>query len=481
MLEQLSEIDDNLLEKYVEGAEISVPEIKAAIRRGTIGLRFFPVLFGASFKNKGVHPLLDSVVDYLPSPADVPPVSGRHPRTGKEETRAASDDEPFSGLVFKIMNDPYMGTLSFFRVYSGKVKLGSPVYNANKDKEERLTRLLEMHSNKRKDVKEVFAGDIAALASMKNLSTGDTLCARNHPLVLETITFPEPVISSHIEPRSRSDHQKLFEVLDKLTREDPTFQVKRDPMTGQTLVMGMGELHLEVLVDRMSREFGVKVNLGNPQVAYKETIRQSARGEGRYEKQIAGKPQFGHCLIEIEPSDQDGLVFEDATRPGTLPKELMDAVGEGVREAMEVGVIAGFPVTKVKASLIDAAHKDEASVALAYKIAGSLAFKEAARQAEPALLEPVMSLVVISPEDYVGDIVGDLNSRRGRIEGMGMQAGSRVVNAVVPLSEMFGYATNLRTLTQGRGVFSMEFSSYEKAAAPVMDAIVARIEGKVIG
>jgi elongation factor G len=481
MLEQLSEIDDNLLEKYVEGAEISVPEIKAAIRRGTIGLRFFPVLFGASFRNKGVHPLLDSVVDYLPSPADVPPVSGRHPRTGKEETRAASDDEPFSGLVFKIMNDPYMGTLSFFRVYSGKVKLGSPVYNANKDKEERLTRLLEMHSNKRKDVKEVFAGDIAALASMKNLSTGDTLCARNHPLVLETITFPEPVISSHIEPRSRSDHQKLFEVLDKLTREDPTFQVKRDPMTGQTLVMGMGELHLEVLVDRMSREFGVKVNLGNPQVAYKETIRRSARGEGRYEKQIAGKPQFGHCLIEIEPSDQDGLVFEDATRPGTLPKELIDAVGGGVREAMEVGVIAGFPVTKVKASLIDAAHKDEASVALAYKIAGSLAFKEAARQAEPALLEPVMSLVVISPEDYVGDIVGDLNSRRGRIEGMGMQAGSRVVNAVVPLSEMFGYATNLRTLTQGRGVFSMEFSSYEKAAAPVMDAIVARIEGKVIG
>ncbi len=480
MLEQLSEIDDNLLEKYLEDGEISAREIKAVVRRGTIDLKFFPVLFGASFKNKGVHPLLDAVVDYLPSPVDVPPVSGRHPRTGQVEERAASDEEPFSGLVFKIMNDPHMGTLSFFRVYSGKVKIGSPVYNANQETEERLTRLLEMHSNKRKDVQEVFAGDIVALASMKNLSTGDTLCARNHPLVLESITFPEPVISFHIEPKSRSDHQKLSEVLEKLIREDPTFHVKRDPMTGQTLVMGMGELHLEILVDRMAREFGVKVNLGNPQVAYKETITQSAQGEGRYEKQIAGKPQFGHCVIEIEPSDQDGLVFEDASRPGTLPKDLIAAVGDGVREAMEVGVIAGFPVTKVKASLIDGTYRDEASVALAYKIAGSLAFKEAARQAVPALLEPAMSLVVISPEGYVGDIISDLNSRRGRIEGLEMQAGSRVVKAVVPLSGMFGYATTLRTLTQGRGVFSMEFFTYEKAAAPVMDAIVARIEGKVL-
>ncbi|MGB2908169.1 MAG: elongation factor G [Candidatus Aminicenantaceae bacterium] len=480
MLEQLSEIDDNLLEKYLEGAEISAPEIRAAIHRGTVDLQFFPVLFGASFKNKGVHPLLDAVVDYLPSPVEVPPVTGLHPRTGNEEKRMARDDEPFSGLVFKIMNDPYMGTLSFFRVYSGKLKVGSPVYNANKGTEERLTRLLEMHSNKRKDIQEVYAGDIAALASMKNLSTGDTLCARNHPLVLENITFPEPVIMSHIEPKSRSDHQKLTEVLDKLTKEDPTFQVKQDPMTGQTLVQGMGELHLEVLVDRMAREFGVKVNLGNPQVAYKETITQEARGEGRYEKPIAGKLQFGHCIIMIEPSDQDGLTFEDASRPGTLPKDLIAAIGDGVREAMEVGVIAGFPVTKVKASFLNGSYRDEASVPLAYKIAGSLAFKEAARQAAPALLEPVMSLVVIAPDDYVGDIVNDLNSRRGRIEGLEMQAGSRVVNAVAPLSQMFGYATSLRTLTQGRGVFSMEFFTYEKAAAPVMDAIIARIEGKVL-
>lgn len=480
MLEQLSEIDDNLLEKYLEGREISAQEIKPVIREGTIGLNFFPVLFGASFKNKGVHTLLDGVVDYLPSPVDIPPVKGIHPRTGKDETRGAADDEPFSGLVFKIMSDPYMGNLAFFRVYSGKVKIGSQVYNANKDKEERLTRLLEMHSNKRNDVQEVFAGDIVAMAGMKDLSTGDTLCARNHPLVLESIKFPEPVISAHIEPKSRSEHQKLAVALDKLTKEDPTFQVKQDPMTGQSLVYGMGELHLEVLMERMAREFGVRANLGNPQVTYKETIDVTARGEGLYERQIGGKPQYGHCVLEIEPSENDGLVFKSGPKSGVLPKELIEAVHDGVLEAMEVGVIAGFPVTKVKATLVDGTYRDEASSPLAYKIAGSLAFKEAARQAEPALLEPVMSLVVITPEEYVGDVVSDINSRRGRVEAIEVRVGSQVIKAAAPLSEMFGYATNLRTLTQGRGVFSLEFSSYEKAAAPVMKAIIARIEGKVL-
>ena len=480
MLEQLSEIDDNLLEKYVEGAEISALDIKTVIRRGTIGMSFFPLLYGASFKNKGVHTLLDAVVDYLPSRVDVPPVKGTHPRSGKPEERYAADDEHFSGLVFKIMNDPYLGTLSFFRVYSGKVKIGTPVYNANKDTEERLTRLLEMHSNKRKDVQTVFAGDIVALPSMKNLSTGDTLCARNHPLVLENITFPEPVLAVHIEPKSRSDHQKLAEVLEKMTREDPTFHVRKDPMTGQTLVYGMGELHLEVLMDRMAREYGVKANLGNPQVAYKETVTKTAQGEGRYDKPLAGKPQFGHCRIEIEPSQEEGLEFINASPPGTLSHELVAAVRDGVREAMEVGVIAGFPVTKVKATLRDAQYRDDASLALAYKIAGSLAFKEAARKAGPALLEPVMSLVAILPEEYVGDIVSDINSRRGRIEAMDIRAGSRIVKAIVPLSTMFGYATNLRTLTQGRGVFSMEFSAYQKAADSVMGAIVAKIEGRIL-
>ncbi len=480
MLEQLSEIDDSLLEKYVEGAEISVSEIKTVIRRGTIGMRFFPLLYGASFKNKGVHTLLDAVVDYLPSPVDVPPVRGIHPRTGESEVRYAADDAPFSGLVFKIMNDPFLGTLSFFRVYSGKVKIGTPVYNANKDTEERLARLLEMHANKRKDVQAVYAGDIIALSSMRNLSTGDTLCARNQPLVLENITFPEPVIAVHIEPKSRSEHQKLAEVLEKMTREDPTFHVRKDPMTGQTLVYGMGELHLEVLMDRMAREYGVKANMGNPQVAYKETISKPSQGEGRFERQIAGKLQFGHCRIEIEPIQEEGLQFENASPHGTLSNELIAAVRDGVSEAMEVGVIAGFPVTKVKATLRDALYRADASLALAYKIAGSLAFKEAARKAEPALLEPVMSLVAILPEEYVGDIVSDINSRRGRIEAIEARAGSRIVKAIVPLSTMFGYATNLRTLTQGRGVFSMEFSAYQKAADSVMETIVARIEGRIL-
>jgi elongation factor G len=480
MLEQLSDTDDQLMEKYLEGAEISPEEIKAAIRKGTVSLRFVPVLFGASFKNKGVHPLLDSVKDYLPSPLDVPPIKGHHPRTLDIETRKASDDEPFSALVFKITNDPYVGSLSFFRVYSGKVRVGSWVHNAAKGEEERIVCLLEMHSNKRKDLQEVHAGDIAALGSMKNLSTGDTLCLRSRPIILEAIKFPEPVISAHIEPRSKVEHAKLAEALSKLTREDPTFQVKQDPMTGQTLVCGMGELHLEVLMDRMQREYGVRANLGKPQVAYKETIATSGEGEGRYIKQSGGRGQYGHCRIVVEPLKR-GLDFEfvDKTRRGAIPKEFISSVEKGVKEAMEMGILAGYPVTDVKTTLIDGSYHEVDSSSIAYKIAGSLAFKDAAKKAKPVLLEPLMSLEVVSPDEYLGDIVGDINSRRGKIEEMEMRGGSRVIKAVVPLEEMFGYATNLRTLTQGRGVFSMEFLRYNPTPEVIMKEIIARVEGRI--
>ena len=480
MLEQLSDIDDQLMEKYLEGAEISPEEIKAAIRKGTVTLRFIPVLFGASFKNKGVHTLLDAVKDYLPSPLDVPPIKGHHPRTLDIETRKASDDEPFSALVFKITNDPYVGTLSFFRVYSGKVKMGSWVHNATKGEEERIVRILEMHSNKRKDIQEVHAGDIAALGSMKNLSTGDTLCLRSRPIILEAIKFPEPVISAHIEPRSKVEHAKLAEALSKLTREDPTFQVKQDSMTGQTLVYGMGELHLEVLMDRMQREYGVKANLGRPQVAYKETITTPGEGEGRYIKQTGGRGQYGHCKIVVEPMKR-GLDFEfvDKTRGGAIPKEFISSVEKGVKEAMEMGILAGYPVTDVKATLVDGSYHEVDSSSIAYKIAGSLAFKDAAKKAVPVLLEPLMSLEVVSPDEYLGDIVGDINSRRGKIEEMEMRGGSRVIKAIVPLEEMFGYATNLRTLTQGRGVFSMEFLKYNPTPELIMKEIIAKVEGRI--
>jgi len=480
MLEQLSDTDDQLMEKYLEGGEISPEEIKAAIRKGTVTLKFIPVLFGASFKNKGVHPLLDAVKDYLPSPLDVPPIKGHHPRTFDIETRKASDDEPFSALVFKITNDPYVGTLSFFRVYSGKARMGSWIHNATKGEEERIMRILEMHSNKRKDIQEVHAGDIAALGSMKNLSTGDTLCLRSRPIILEAIKFPEPVISAHIEPRSKVEHAKLAEALSKLTKEDPTFQVKKDTMTGQTLVCGMGELHLEVIMDRMQREYGVKANLGRPQVAYKETITTPGEGEGRYIKQTGGRGQYGHCKIVVEPLKRgQDFKFVDKTRGGAIPREFISSVEKGVKEAMETGILAGYPVTDVKTTLIDGSYHEVDSSSIAYKIAGSLAFKDAAKKAKPVLLEPLMSLEVVSPDEYLGDIVGDINSRRGKIEEMEMRGGSRVIKAAVPLEEMFGYATNLRTLTQGRGVFSMEFLRYNPTPEVIMKEIIARVEGRI--
>ncbi len=479
MLEQVSDTDDDMMRMYLDGAEISPDLIRQTIRKGTMSLQFVPVLFGASLRNKGVHPLLDAVLNYLPSPLDVPPVIGHHPRTQIEESRTASDSEPFSALVYKIMSDPYVGALSFFRVYSGKTKVGSMVYNSSKGEEERVPRLLEMNSNKRKDIKEVYAGDIAAFCGMKTLSTGDTLCVRNRPIVLESITFPKPVLSAHIEPKSRTGHEKLANALSKLTNEDPTFKVIQDPLTGQMLVQGMGELHLEILMDRMKKEFGVQANLGKPQVAYKETITTAAQGESEYVRQTGGKREYARCAILVEPLDVDqGFEFENRSQTD-LPKEIIPYIETGVQEAMEVGTLAGFPMTDVKATLLDGSFKEEDCTPLAFKIAGSMAFKEAAQKANPVLLEPVMNLVVVVPDEYLGDISGDINARRGKIVHMDMRGGSRIVKILVPLAEMFGYASSLRTLTQGRGIFSMEFFQFQPTSLPIMEGIIARVEGRI--
>ena len=479
MLEQLSDTDDDIMHLYLDEAEISPELIRRAIRNGTMSLQYVPVLFGASFRNKGVHPLLDAVLNYLPSPLDVPPVVGHHPRTHEKESRLASDSEPFSALVYKIMSDPFVGTLSFFRVYSGKIRVGSVVYNSSKGEEERVSRLLEMNSNKRKDIQEVYAGDIAAFCGMKTLSTGDTLCVRNRPIVLESISFPQPVLSAHIEPKSRTGHEKLAGVLSKLTKEDPTFKVIQDPLTGQMLVQGMGELHLEILMDRMKREFGVQANLGKPQVAYKETITTAAQGEAEYVRQTAGKGEYARCVILVEPLNTgQGFEFENRSQTD-LPKEFVTYIETGVQEAMEVGLLAGFPMADVKATLLDGSFKEEDSTALAFKIAGSMAFKNAAQKANPVLLEPVMNLVVVVPDEYLGDLSGDINARRGKIIHMDIRGGSRIIKILVPLAEMFGYASTLRTLTQGRGVFSMEFFQFQPTSLPIMEGIIARVEGRI--
>ncbi len=480
MLEQLSDADEHVMERYVEGREMAAEDIKKAIRKATIAGKVVPVLYGASFRNKGVHPLLDAIVDYLPAPVDIPPVVGHHPRTHQVETRKASDDEPFSALVFKLQNDPFMGNLAFFRVYSGKARIGSVFYNSVKDEEERVSRLLEMHANKRKEVKEIFAGDIMAMGTMKNLSTGDTLCAKNRPIVLESIKFPEPVVSMTIEPKSKAGHVKLHNALAKLAKEDPTVKVMQDPQTGQNLVYGMGELHIEILMDRMAREFGVQANLGKPQVAYRETILKAAEGEGKYIRQIGGKNQYGHCRLAIEPLPRgEGFKFASRIKSGLIPSEFIPAIEDGAKESLEFGVLAGFPMTDIKVTLKDGSSSETDSTPVAFKIAATMAFKEAAQKAEPVLLEPMMKLEVVSPDEYLGDISSDLNARRGKIEGVEMRGGSRVIKALVPLAEMFGYATVLRTLTQGRGVFSMEFFEYETTPLQVMENIVARIEGRV--
>lgn len=480
MLETLSEADERLMDRYLSGAEISASEIKSVIRRATLSLHLVPVLLGASFRNKGVHPLLDAIVDFLPSPVDIPPVVGHHPRTLALETRKASDAEPFSALVFKIMTDPFLGSLAYFRVYSGKIKVGSMVFNATKGEEERVSRLLEMHANKRKELKEVYAGDIAALATTKNLSTGDTLCLRSHPIILESIKFPEPVISATIEPKTKIEHGKLDGALKKLEREDPTFKVARDSQTGQTLVYGMGELHLEIIQDRLEREYGIRAKLGKPQVAYKETISQVAEGEGKYIRQVGGRGHYGHCKIVIEPLPREtGFVFADETRGDAIPREFIPNIQDGIREAMEAGILAGFPVVDVRITLVDGSYHEVDSSPLAYKIAGTLAFRDAASRANPILLEPIMQLEVVTPDEYLGNIVGDLNARRGKVEGMEMRGGSRVIRGLVPLGEMFGYATVLRTLTQGRGVFSMELWRYEPVPSPVADEIIGRFGGRL--
>jgi len=480
LIEQTADVDERIMEMYVEGRDIPADELRAAIRRATLSGRAVPVLHSASFRNKGVQPLLDAVVDYLPSPADMPPVRGFHPKTRQEELRRPSDDEPFSALVFKVQNDPYMGQLAYFRVYSGRAHAGSALYNPGKDEEEKPARFLEMHSNKRKEAKELYAGDILAMGTMKGLATGDTLCAKAKPLILESITFPEPVIQMIVEPKSKVDHGKLETALEKLAKEDPTLRVSTDANTGQALLHGMGELHLDIIIDRLAREFGVRANTGRPQVAYKETIRKPASAKAEVARQAGGKAQYAKVELWLEPLSRGaGFEFLSKARPNEVPAEFVGAVEDGVRESMDVGLLASFPRADVKATLAGGSFNPDESTPLAFKIAAVQAFKDAAAKAEPALMEPVVRLEVVAPDEYLGDIVSDLNARRGRVEGMEMRGGSRVIRAGAPLAEMFGYATILRTLTQGRGVFSMEFAQYDTVPPAVQEQIIARIEGRL--
>jgi elongation factor G len=472
MVEAIVEHDDELMMKYLEGEEIPVFYLKRVLRKATIEKKLVPVLCGSAFKNKGVQPLLDAVIDYLPSPLDVPPVKGTNPKTGEEEERKPLDDEPFCGYVFKVMSDPYAGQLTYFRVFSGKVFAGSYVYNATKDKKERIGRLLLMHANSREDVQEAAAGEIVAAVGL-DATTGDTLSDEKTPIILEKLEFPEPVISMAIEPKTKKDQEKLSQVLNKFMKEDPTFKATVDQETGQVLIHGMGELHLEIMVDRMKREYGVEVNVGKPQVAYKETIRKKAVAEGKFIRQSGGRGQYGHAIIEIEPLDRgQGFVFENAIVGGIIPKEFIPSVEKGVREAMQSGVVAGYPVVDVKVKLFDGSYHEVDSSDIAFQIAGSIAFKEAMKKAEPVLLEPIMEVEVETPDEYVGDVIGDLNSRRGKIMGMENKGVITVVKAHVPLAEMFGYATTLRSLTQGRGTFIMKFSHYEEVPQHVAEQII---------
>ncbi|MGC8676891.1 MAG: elongation factor G [Hydrogenobaculum sp.] len=472
MVESIAETDDALMEKYLEGQELTIDELKQALRKATINKQLVPVLCGSSFKNKGVQPLLDAVVDYLPSPLDVPPVVGINPKTGQEETRLPEDDQPFCAYIFKVVSDPYAGQLSYFRVFSGKVQAGSYVLNSTKDKKERIGRLLLMHANTREDISEVAAGEIAAAVGV-DAATGDTICDEKSPIILEKLEFPEPVISMAIEPKTKKDQEKLSQVLNKFMKEDPTFKASMDPETGQTLIHGMGELHLEIMVDRMKREYNIEVNVGKPQVAYKEAIKGKAVAEGKFIRQTGGRGQYGHVVIEVEPLERgSGFVFENAIVGGVIPKEFIPPVEEGIKEAMENGVLAGYPVVDVKVKLFDGSYHEVDSSEIAFKIAGSMAFKEAAKKAGVALLEPIMEVEVETPDDYVGDVIGDLNSRRGKIMGMENKGIITSIKAHVPLSEMFGYATNLRSLTQGRGTFIMKFSHYSEAPQSITEKVV---------
>jgi elongation factor G len=478
MVEEIASHDDLLMEKYLGGEELTIEEIKSAIRQATIDILICPVICGSAFKNKGVQNLLDAVIDYLPSPIDVPAIKGIHADTEAEIDRPATDDGPFAALAFKIMTDPFVGQLCFFRVYSGVLKSGSYIYNSTKGKKERIGRLLQMHANKREELKEVYAGDIAAAVGLKYTTTGDTLCIEDHPVILESIEFPEPVISIAIEPKTKADQDRLGSSLAKLASEDPSFRVKTDEETGQTIISGMGELHLEIIVDRLMREFKVEANVGKPQVAYRETITKKVKVEGKFVRQSGGRGQYGHVWLEVEPQEPGkGYEFVDAIKGGVVPREYIPAVDKGIREAMDTGVLAGYPVVDCKITLIDGSYHEVDSSEMAFKIAGSIGFKEGCSKAGPVLLEPIMSVEVVVPEDYMGQVVGDLNSRRGRIMGMENRAGAQVITSMVPLAQMFGYATDLRSATQGRATYTMTFDHYEQIPKSVSEEIIAKVKG----
>jgi elongation factor G len=479
MIEGLAEVDEHLMEKYVHGEPITPAELKAAVRKGTITMKLFPVLCGASFKNKGVQALLDAVIDYLPSPLDIPAVQGINPETKETEERKADDDAPFAALAFKIMNDQHVGQLVFLRVYSGTLEAGSGVYNSTKDKKERVGRLLRMHANKKEEVEAVAAGDIAAAIGLKLTTTGDTLCDPDRPIVLESMTFPDPVIAVAIEPKTRADEEKLGTSLSRLALEDPTFRVTSDEETAQTLIHGMGELHLEIIVDRLLREFKVEANVGKPQVAYRETVRKHAEAQGRYVRQTGGRGQYGDVYLEVEPNEAGkGFEFENKIVGGSVPREYIPAVEKGIREALDTGVLAGYPIVDIKVRLTDGSYHEVDSSEMAFKIAASMGFKEACRKAKPVLLEPVMDVEVVTPEEYMGAIVGDLNSRRGRIASMEARGSSQVIRASVPLGQMFGYATEMRSMTQGRATYTMQFARYEEVPPGISEEIMAKVAGK---
>ncbi|MGI6126611.1 MAG: elongation factor G [Planifilum sp.] len=478
LLEKVADLDDDLMMKYLEGEELTEEEIKAALRKGTLNVEIVPVLCGSSYKNKGVQLLLDAVVDYLPSPLDVPAIQGQLP-DGTEASRESGDDQPFAALAFKIMTDPYVGKLTFFRVYSGTLSSGSYVLNSTKGKRERIGRILQMHANHREEINTLYAGDIAAAVGLKDTTTGDTLCDEKQPIILESMVFPDPVISVAIEPKTKADQDKMATALVKLSEEDPTFRSHSDEETGQTIISGMGELHLDVIVDRLKREFRVEANVGQPQVAYKETFRKSAKVEGKYIRQTGGRGQYGHVWIEFEPLPEGtGFEFENKIVGGVVPKEYIPAVQAGIEEAMQNGVLAGYPMVDIKATIFDGSYHDVDSSEMAFKIAGSLALKAAKEKCDPVLLEPIMKVEVTVPEEYMGDIIGDINSRRGRVEGMDSRSGSQVIRAFVPLAEMFGYATNLRSRTQGRGTYIMQFDHYEEVPKNIADEIISNASGE---
>jgi elongation factor G len=477
MVEAIADFDDQVAEKYLEGAEISIEELRSALRRGTIALKLVPVVAGSAFKNKGVQPLLDAVIDYMPSPVDIAAVEGIG-KKGETVERPADDKAPFSALVFKIMADKHVGQLSFTRIYSGTLKSGSYVFNSTKDNRERVGRILKMHANKREDIEEAYAGEIVAVAGLKQVTTGDTICSESHPVILEAMEFPTPVISLAIEPKTRQDQEKLSVAMGRLAQEDPSFRVTTDTETNQTIISGMGELHLEIIVDRLKREYGVAANVGKPQVAYRETIRKPAKGEEKYARQTGGRGQYGHAVLEIEPTEPGaGFEFVNEIVGGVIPREYIPAVEKGVVEAMEGGILAGYEMVDIRVKLVYGSYHEVDSSEMAFKIAGSIAFKEAARKASPVLLEPVMKVEIVTPEEYMGSITGDLSSRRGRIESMNSRPGAQIITSMVPLAEMFGYETDLRSMTQGRASSTMHFARYEEAPKSVSEEIVAKVQG----